>query len=288
MSQKPYDFLVSDKEPFVYVEKSIVRMDDGFLTLLQGERGKTILAPSGHLLMLLGAGTSITQEAAIFCAFHDLHVAFARGGCNIHSLFMAGRYQDPERLVEQVSLAASHKLEVARLLMMRRLIKRGATQESIQDMLACPSVQALIAWEGRMAKVQYREFALKSKVSFTRDFDANDPVNAKLNVLNNALYSISAAICLACSLSPSVGFIHGLTRRGGLAFDLADLIKQETTLPIAFDSKIKSSRHAMYELSKALKANNGRLFKEMLRVALLIGEGNLKELEAYCAGGRSQ
>lgn len=89
MSRKPYDFLVSDKEPFVYVEKSIVRMDDGFLTLLQGERGKTIIAPSGHLLMLLGAGTSITQEAAIFCSFHDMHLAFARGGCNIHSMFMS-------------------------------------------------------------------------------------------------------------------------------------------------------------------------------------------------------
>ena len=93
MSKKPYDFLVTEKEPLLYVEKTIVRMDDGFLTFLRGEAGKEVVAPASHLVMMLGAGTSITQEAAIFCATNDLHVSFARGGSNIHSFFMSGRYQ---------------------------------------------------------------------------------------------------------------------------------------------------------------------------------------------------
>lgn len=38
-----YDFLTTEKEPFLYIEKSIVCMKDGFLTTLSGEKGKILL-----------------------------------------------------------------------------------------------------------------------------------------------------------------------------------------------------------------------------------------------------
>ena len=119
---------------------------------------------------------------------------------------------------------------------------------------------ALVAWEGRWAKTIYREFALRNKTSFSRDFDGKD-----------ALYSVCTAICLSCGLHPSVGFLHGYTRRGGLAFDLADIFKTELTMTPAFDANIKGGKDAMYALAKALRKDNFNVVKRMIKICLHIG-----------------
>lgn len=271
MSTKPYDFLVSEKEPLLYLEASILRMKDGFLTVLSGKEGTRTLAPSGVLVLMLGAGTSITQEAAIFAAFNDMHLAFARGRCNVHSMFMSGRYQDPLTICHQVRLVDTQKLQVAKQLLRLRLLRNQTRQDAIDEAMAQVDLAALVAWEGRWAKTIYRTFALQAKTTFTRDFDGPDPVNSKLNVLNNALYSVCTAICLSCGLHPSVGFLHGYTRRGGLAFDLADIFKTELTMTVAFDATVKSAKDAMYELAKRLKQNNFEVIKKMIKICLLLG-----------------
>jgi CRISP-associated protein Cas1 len=286
VSRKPFDFLVSDKEPFIYVEKSIVKMDDGFLTLLNGKEGREIVAPASHLIMMLGAGTSITQEAAIFASLNDLQVAFSRGGCNVHSFFMSGRYQDPLFVMGQASLITSHKLAVAKKLMQYRLERNKYPADVVNAMLECNDLVSLVAWEGRWAKTVYKALSLKSKQSFTRNFDATDAINMKLNVVNNALYSFCTAICLSCGLHPSLGFIHGYSRRGGLAFDLADVVKQDTSLPIAFDAKTGSAKLAMYALSNKLRENNFEVTRTLVRLCLAIGSGDLAEVEKACASNR--
>ncbi len=152
MSKKPYDFLVSEKEPLLYLEASILRMDDGFLTVLSGKEGTRTIAPSGVLVLMLGAGTSITQEAAIFAAQNDMHLSFARGRCNVHSMFMSGRYQDPQTICNQVRLVDTQKLEVAKQLLRLRLLRNNTAQTSIDDALSQIDLAALVAWEGRWAK----------------------------------------------------------------------------------------------------------------------------------------
>ena len=271
MSKKPYDFLASEKEPLLYLEASILRMDDGFLTVLSGKEGTRTIAPSGVLVLMLGAGTSITQEAAIFAAQNDMHLSFARGRCNVHSMFMSGRYQDPQTICNQVRLLDTQKLEVAKQLLRLRLLRNNTAQTSIDDALSQIDLAALVAWEGRWAKTIYREFALRNKTTFSRDFDGKDAVNVKLNILNNALYSVCAAICLSCGLHPSVGFLHGYTRRGGLAFDLADIFKTELTMALAFDANIKGGKDAMYALAKALRKDNFNVVKRMIKICLHIG-----------------
>ena len=246
-------------------------MDDGFLTVLSGKEGIRTIAPSGVLVLMLGAGTSITQEAAIFAAQNDMHLAFARGRCNVHSMFMSGRYQDPQTICNQVRLVDTQKLDVAKQLLRLRLIRNNTVQAVIADAMSQIDLAALVAWEGRWAKTIYREFALRNKKTFSRDFDGKDSVNVKLNILNNALYSVCTAICLSCGLHPSVGFLHGYTRRGGLAFDLADIFKTELTLTVAFDANINGGRDAMYALAKALKKDQFEVVKRMIKICLHIG-----------------
>ncbi len=288
MSKKPYDFLATDKQVMLFRAKSKIHMRDGFLEALNGERGTEIIAPSSHLVLLLGYGTSITQDAAIFAAQHDMQIAFVRGGCNIHSFWMSGRFQDPQFILNQAGLINTNKLTIAKWLLEYRLRRHGYSQDLIDEMNATKDIVFLTAWEGRWAKQVYKEYALRRKQLFTRNFDSTDEANIKLNILNNALYSICTALCLSCGVHPSLGFIHGATRRGGLAFDLADIKKNDSTLPIAFDKKISSDKQCMYKLAEVLRSNNEERIKTLVRLILMIGSGSLEQLKDFCVGSSHQ
>lgn len=274
---KPYDFLTTDKEPFLYIEKSIICMKDGFLTALSGKEGKVTISPSSHLILMLGTGTSITQEAAIFSSQYDMQIAFVRGGSNIHTYFQEGRYQDPQRLVNQVKNQEKFKLEIAKELMKLRFKILKENKDSEID--SYESIDTLTLFEARWAKSIYRQYCFKYKIeNFKRDFNGSDIVNERLNILNNVLYSLCSAIILSCHLSPSISFIHGFSRRGGLAFDLADLIKTPTIVRLAFSAdKDKNTRQLMYYLMSMLKENNNYYFKLLINICLMLGESEYEK-----------
>lgn len=100
MSKKPFDLLITDKEPIIFFEKTLIRMDDGELVSLN-KNGRIVINPSSLLVIFLGTGTSITQEAAIFCALHDCYIAFSRGVSYVHSVWHSGRWSDPKFIVNQ-------------------------------------------------------------------------------------------------------------------------------------------------------------------------------------------
>ena len=274
---KPYDFLTTDKEPFLYLEKSIICMKDGFLTALSGKEGKVLISPSSHLIMMLGTGTSITQEAVIFASQHDMQIAFVRGGSNIHTYFQEGRYQDPVRLVNQVKNQENFKLEIAKELMKLRF--RLLKDNKDDEIESYESIDTLTLFEARWAKSIYRQYCFKYKIdNFKRDFEGTDIVNERLNILNNVLYSLCSSIILSCHLSPSISFIHGFSRRGGLAFDLSDLIKTPTIVRLAFSAdKDKNTRQLMYYLMSMLKENNNYYFKLLIHICLMLGEGEYEK-----------
>lgn len=277
-----YDFLADEKEPFVFFERSAISCTDGLLHVSRSDEngGPINLAPSGLLVLCLGPGTSITQDAAVFCAKHDLQIAFFRGGSNIHSFFMAGRYQNPISITNQVLLAQNHKLEVAKELLRYRLML-NSDKENMPKIEEQKTVQELLLLEARWHKDLYKKYIAKIgyKIDFKRDYDGQDVINERLNILNNCLYSVATAVVLSCSLSPSVGFIHGLTRRGGLAFDLADLFKNLLVFPLAFDPKTYTNKDLMYEFTSRLKNKNQKIIKKMIEISLQISENKIPKAE---------
>jgi len=283
---KPYDFLTSDKQPFLYVEKSVICMKDGFLVSLSGKQGVNIISPSSHMILLMGTGTSITQEAMIFAAQHDMDIAVVRGGSNVHSYFKEARYQDPYRLKNQVHIQETYKVEIAKELLKLRFKLLNSEERLINEMMECLTVEELTLYEARWAKTIYKQHCMKNKIlDFKRNFEGTDLVNSRLNILNNVLYSLSTSIILSCHLSPSIGFIHGYSRRGGFSFDLSDLIKTPTSVKFSFEfPKEKDIKFLMYHLMAKLKQNNNFYFKLMIYICLMLGDddyNNKKWRELY-------
>ncbi|TKW75091.1 MAG: CRISPR-associated endonuclease Cas1 [Bradyrhizobium icense] len=282
MSKKPYDFLSTEKEPFFYIEKGMICMHDGFLCVVNGKEGRVYLSPAGILVLVLGHGTSITQEAAIFAAESDMQICFSRGRFNMHSIFMSGRYQDPYPLRNQISKTEQYRLEYGKLLLRYRfsLLKHLSPQVEM-EIAQLSSVQNILLYEARWAKTIYKDFAVRYQVqNFNRTFEfkksstAADLVNERLNVLNNVFYSVCTSVILATNLSPSIAILHGESRRGGLAFDLADLFKTSLIFDLAFKQQNITIKELMYKLSSRLKENDQWHLKKMIAICLSIGEDN--------------
>lgn len=105
-----------------------------------------------------------------------------------------------------------------------------------------PDTTALLTEEARLTKQLYRLASLATVYGdFTRvkrgeGSHGNDAVNQFLDHGNYLAYGLAATATWVLGLPHGLAVLHGKTRRGGLVFDTADLIKDATILPQAFIS----------------------------------------------------
>lgn len=226
--------------------------------------------------LLLGTGTSITQAAMRELAKAGVMVGFCGGGgtplfagnevdVEVSWLSPQSEYRPTEYLQQwcqfwfddALRLEAARRFQAVRLQQVRthwlhgRLQKESGftcREEHLDAALAqmedaLPTVtdtMALLAAEGRMTK---RLYALAAHASgydeeFTRTGrgQGTDPANRFLDHGNYLAYGLAATACWVLGLPHGFAVLHGKTRRGGLVFDVADLIKDALILPQAFIS----------------------------------------------------
>lgn len=222
--------------------------------------------------LLLGTGTSITQAAMRELAKAGVMVGFCGGGgtplfsCNEFEQEVAwfspqSEYRPTEYLQAWVKfwfddalrLSAAKQLQHLRLQRLSQQWQTRALQqagfavdgERLENLLhasssrvsQCHDTTALLTEEARLSKalfklavdtVGYGDFTRAKRASGT------DPANRFLDHGNYLAYGLGATACWVLGLPHGLAILHGKTRRGGLVFDAADLIKDASILPHAF------------------------------------------------------
>ena len=228
--------------------------------------------------ILLGTGTSITQAAMRELAKAGVLVGFCGGGgtplfsANEIDIEVAwfspqSEYRPTQYLQQWVSfwfddhqrLAAARHFQIARLerikahwLKNRSLSDAGfdIAEDQIQPLLD-PMQQSieraenntdLLTLEARLTKklfglaartVDYGKFSRAKRGSGT------DPANRFLDHGNYLAYGLGATATWVLGIPHGLSILHGKTRRGGLVFDVADLVKDAVILPQAFISAMR-------------------------------------------------
>lgn len=227
--------------------------------------------------LLLGTGTSITQAAMRELAKAGVLVGFCGGGgtplfaanevdVDVAWLTPQSEYRPTEYLQHWVRfwfddekrLDAARAFQLARLarieaLWVDRPLKEAGfsvSPESLQDALdhhretirQAPSTTDLLTLEARLTK---HLFKLASRALSYGDFtrakrgSGTDPANRFLDHGNYLAYGLAATATWVLGIPHGLAVLHGKTRRGGLVFDVADLVKDAIILPQAFISAMQ-------------------------------------------------
>ena len=244
----------------------------------EGQRSRYWNIPIANTTtLLLGTGTSVTQAAMRELAKAGVMVGFCGGGGT--PLFSANEmdvevawfspqseYRPTEYLQRWVHFwfDDARRLEAARRFQLLRLqrvreqwnsralrdagfdIDTGQldqlldrSQQLIPDL---PDTTALLTEEARLTKGLFRLACNASGYGeFTRAKrgTGGDPANRLLDHGNYLAYGLAASACWVLGIPHGLAVLHGKTRRGGLVFDVADLVKDASILPLAFISAVR-------------------------------------------------
>lgn len=225
--------------------------------------------------ILLGTGTSITQAAMRELAKAGVMVGFCGGGgtplyagteppIEVAWFPPQSEYRPTEYLQHWVRfwfddarrLEAGKRVQRARLDFIRR--HWGATRRrdeadfpvdearlhaaldaARQRLDTAPDHTALLTEEARLSKTLFKLACDATGYGdFTRAKDGTgaDSANRYLDHGNYLAYGLGATAAWVLGLPHGLAVLHGKTRRGGLVFDIADLVKDALILPQAFRS----------------------------------------------------
>lgn len=227
--------------------------------------------------ILLGTGTSITQAAMRELAKAGVLVGFCGGGgtplfsanevdVEVAWLTPQSEYRSTEYLQawvkfwfdDELRLQAAKQLQIWRLQRLQqewgtRALREGGFAADMERLKAlvqqftvlianAPDVTALLTDEARLTKAlfklavdatDYGEFTRAKRGSGT------DAANRFLDHGNYLAYGLGATATWVLGLPHGLAVLHGKTRRGGLVFDAADLVKDAAILPQAFLSAMR-------------------------------------------------
>lgn len=228
--------------------------------------------------ILLGTGTSVTQAAMRELAKAGVLVGFCGGGgtplfsANEIDIEVAwfspqSEYRPTEYLQrwvgfwfnDELRLEAAKSFQRLRLQHIRRQwleykafdkggfkieaqVLDDALQQSLANIEHAPDHTFLLTEEARLTK---RLFKLAATAMSYGDFvrakrgSGGDPANRFLDHGNYLAYGLAATATWVLGLPHGLAVLHGKTRRGGLVFDVADLVKDGLILPQAFISAMR-------------------------------------------------
>ncbi len=170
--------------------------------------------------ILLGTGTSITQAAMRELAKAGVLVGFCGGGGTLWT----------SRVMKDAGFSISTDHLHSALNHHREAISKA------------PSTIDLLTLEARLTKTLFK-LAVNAVdyVGFTRAKrgTGTDPANRFLDHGNYLAYGLGATATWVLGIPHGLAVLHGKTRRGGLVFDVADLVKDAVILPQAFISAMR-------------------------------------------------
>jgi CRISP-associated protein Cas1 len=225
--------------------------------------------------ILLGNGTSLTQAAMRELAKAGVMVGFSGGGGTplfagtdveiaVSWLSPQSEYRPTEYLQnwvrfwfdDSLRLEAAKEFQFARLAWLKKIWtspRKAATQiweikpselddlisKSLSNITNAPDHSHLLTEEARLTKQLYKiACRLTQYGDFTRSDrgESTDSANRFLDHGNYLAYGLGATATWVLGIPHGLAVLHGKTRRGGLVFDVADLVKDAIILPQAFIS----------------------------------------------------
>lgn len=253
---------IKDRNSMIFVGMGRIDVKDGAFVVIDEVNGERMHIPVGSLAcLMLEPGTRISHAAVKLASVTGtLLIWIGEAGVRLYSVGQPGGARS-DKLLYQAKLALDEDL---RLKVVRKMFEVRFGEPAPQRR----SVDQLRGIEGARVRKTYELLAKQYGVTWhgrrydPKDWDKGDLVNQCLSAATSCLYGVTEAAILAAGYAPAIGFIHS-GKPLSFVYDIADLIKFDTVVPIAFkiaarrsyspDKDVRIACRECFRSSKTLK-----------------------------------
>jgi CRISP-associated protein Cas1 len=253
---------IKDRNSMIFVGMGRIDVRDGAFVVIDEVNGERMHIPVGSLAcIMLEPGTRISHAAVKLAAVTGtLLIWVGEAGVRLYSVCQPGGARS-DRLLYQAKLALDDEL---RLKVVRKMFELRFGEAAPQRR----SVEQLRGIEGGRVRKTYQLLAKQYGVVWhgrrydPKDWDKGDIVNQCISAATACLYGVTEAAILAAGYAPAIGFVHS-GKPLSFVYDIADIIKFETVVPVAFkiaatrpgmpDKEVRQACRHMFRVDKVLK-----------------------------------
>lgn len=232
---------LKDRISVVWVEKGRLDMLDGAFVVVDRNGVRTHIPVGSVACLMLQPGTRVSHRAVELAArVGCLLLWVGEGGVRLYAAGQPGGARS-DRLLYQARLALDPALRL-------KVVRKMYAVRFGEEPPAKRSIDQLRGIEAARVRKMYQNFSDRFGIRWKgRKYDpthweASDAVNQCLSAATAALYGITEAAVLAAGYAPAIGFIHWGKPRS-FVYDIADLVKFETVVPLAFETASRNPEH---------------------------------------------
>ena len=259
---------IKDRVSMIFVSMGRIDVKDGAFVVIDEVNGERKHIPVGSVAcIMLEPGTRISHMAVKLAAtVGTLLIWVGESGVRLYSAGQPGGARS-DKLLYQAKLALNDdlRLKVVRKMFELRFGEPAPERRSVDQLRGIEGARVRKTYE-LMAKqygVQWRGRRYDPK-----DWDAGDTVNKCLSAATACLYGVTEAAILAAGYAPAVGFLH-TGKSLSFVYDIADIVKFETVVPVAFQVAKHSPANPDREVRIACR-NSFRETRLLKRIVPLI------------------
>ncbi len=228
---------MKERSPMVFVRYGQIDVRDGAFVVIDKEGIRTHIPVGSVACIMLEPGTRVSHAATKLAAqVGTLLIWVGEAGVRVYASGQPGGAR-ADRLLYQAKLALDNDL---RLKVVRKMYQLRFNEPAPERR----SVEQLRGMEGARVKKTYKLLADRAGVDWQgrrydpKDWVAGDITNRCISTATACLYGVTEAAILAAGYAPAIGFIH-TGKPLSFVYDIADIIKFDTVVPIAFQIAAK-------------------------------------------------
>ena len=265
---------MKDRVSMIFIQYGQIDVLDGAFVVIDVKGVRTHIPVGSVACIMLEPGTRVSHAAVhLASTVGTLLVWVGESGVRLYASGQPGGAR-ADRLLYQAKLALDDDL---RLKVVRKMYEVRFQEPAPMRR----SVEQLRGIEGARVRETYKLLAQQYGVNWRarnydrQQWDAADVPNRCLSAATACLYGITEAAVLAAGYAPAVGFIH-TGKPLSFVYDIADLFKFETVVPLAFRIASKTPTQPEREVRLACR--------DLFRSSQLLGK-IIPTIEAILAAG---
>jgi CRISPR-associated protein Cas1 len=229
---------IKERISLLFLEKGELDVHDGAFVLVDKNGVRTHIPVGSVACLMLEPGSRVSHAAAALAAWVGcLLIWVGEAGVRLYSAGQPGGARS-DRLLYQAKLALDEGLKL-------KVVRKMYEFRFDDDIPPGCNVEQLRGMEGARVKKMYDLMAKhygidwKGRQYDSTEWGSGDLPNRCLSSATACLYGVTEAGVLAAGYAPAIGFVH-TGKPLSFVYDIADLFKFETVVPVAFSIAAKN------------------------------------------------